>query len=102
MVAAAVLAKATALAHGAVLAKGSVNSNDITPGVLGFLVVVGMGVALVFLLRSMNRQFRKLPPPEPDRAKNRAKDAPNADAAASRGRPTPSAAPPAGPTSPAG
>ena len=27
---------------------------------LGFLVVAAMGVALVFLLRSMNKQFRKI------------------------------------------
>jgi hypothetical protein len=63
MVLAATVARATVLApHGAVLAKGAVNSNDVTPGVLGFLVVAGMGIALFFLLRSMNRQFRKLPP----------------------------------------
>lgn len=37
--------------------------NDVEPGVLGFLVVFFIGVALVFLLRSMNKQFRKLPPP---------------------------------------
>jgi len=30
--------------------------------VLGFLVVAAMGVALVFLLRSMNKQFRKITP----------------------------------------
>ena len=40
-------------------------SNDVEPGVLGFLVVAAMGVALVFLLRSMNKQFRKITP-EPD------------------------------------
>jgi hypothetical protein len=38
--------------------------NDVEPGLLGFLVVAGIGVVLVFLLRSMNKQFRKLPPPE--------------------------------------
>jgi hypothetical protein len=48
----------------AVLAKAS--SDNVTPGVLGFLVVAGIGVALYFLLRSMNKQFRKLPPPPPD------------------------------------
>ncbi len=37
-------------------------SNDVEPGVLGFLVVAAMGVALVFLLRSMNKQFRKITP----------------------------------------
>jgi hypothetical protein len=45
------------------LVKGAASNNDITPGVLGFLIVAGMGLALFFLLRSMNRQFRKLPPP---------------------------------------
>jgi len=51
----------------AALASGSSNStmNDVEPGLLGFLVVAGIGIALVFLLRSMNKQFRKLgPPPE--------------------------------------
>ncbi len=51
----------------AVLSSGSGNStlNDVEPGLLGFLVVAGIGVVLVFLLRSMNKQFRKLgPPPE--------------------------------------
>ncbi len=49
----------------AALASGSSNStmNDVEPGLLGFLVVAGIGVALVFLLRSMNKQFRKLGPP---------------------------------------
>jgi hypothetical protein len=37
-------------------------SSNVTPGVLGFLVVAAMGVALVFLLRSMNKQFRKITP----------------------------------------
>ncbi len=37
--------------------------NNVEPGLLGFLVVAGIGVALFFLLRSMNKQFRKLPPP---------------------------------------
>ena len=37
-------------------------SDDVTPGVLGFLVVAAMGLALFFLLRSMNKQFRKITP----------------------------------------
>ena len=37
-------------------------SDNVAPGVLGFLVVAAMGVALVFLLRSMNKQFRKITP----------------------------------------
>jgi hypothetical protein len=37
-------------------------SDDVTPGVLGFIVVAAIGVALVFLLKSMNKQFRKIAP----------------------------------------
>jgi hypothetical protein len=48
-----------------VAASNSSSLNDVEPGLLGFLVVAALGVALVFLLRSMNKQFRKLgPPPE--------------------------------------
>ena len=46
----------------AAVAASSSASNDVTPGVLGFLVVAVMGVALVFLLKSMNKQFRKIAP----------------------------------------
>ena len=46
----------------AAVAAASSASSDVEPGVLGFLVVAGMGVALVFLLRSMNKQFRKITP----------------------------------------
>jgi hypothetical protein len=38
----------------------------VEPGLLGFLVVAGIGIALVFILRSMNKQFRKLGPPPDD------------------------------------
>jgi hypothetical protein len=41
------------------------STDNVTPGVLGFLIVAGLGVALFFLLRSMNRQFRKITPAEP-------------------------------------
>ena len=61
---------ATALASAAlastVLASGTTNSTstigNVEPGLLGFLVVAAMGVALVFLFRSMNKQFRKIGP----------------------------------------
>jgi len=46
----------------AAVAASSPPSDDVTPGVLGFLVVAAMGVALVFLLKSMNKQFRKITP----------------------------------------
>jgi len=49
-------------------------SDQVAPGVLGFLVVAAMGVALVFLVRSMNKQFRKITPaqeaPETPEAKD--------------------------------
>ena len=47
---------------GFLAASSAPNPNDIGAGVLGFLVVAAMGVALVFLLRSMNKQFRKITP----------------------------------------
>jgi hypothetical protein len=52
---------ATAIASGS----NSSTLSDVEPGVLGFLVVAGMGIILVFLLKNMNKQFKKLgPPPE--------------------------------------
>jgi hypothetical protein len=44
------------------VAAATVNPDYVGAGVLGFLVVAGMGAALVFLLRSMNKQFRKITP----------------------------------------
>ena len=45
-------------------------------GVLGFLVVAAIGVALVFLLRSMNKQFKKIgPKPEEPLEPGEAEDA---------------------------
>lgn len=38
--------------------------SQVEPGALGFLVVAGMGIILVFLFKNMNKQFKKLPPPE--------------------------------------
>jgi hypothetical protein len=58
----------------AALLSSSSNSstlNDVEPGLLGFLVVAGIGVVLVFLLRSMNKQFKKLGPP-PDESAEKA------------------------------
>jgi hypothetical protein len=57
------LVAATVLSEATAVAKGAASNNNVTPGVLGFLIVAGMGLALFFLLRSMNRQFRKLPQP---------------------------------------
>jgi hypothetical protein len=52
-------------------------SNDVEPGILGFLVVAAMGIALVLLLRSMNKQFRKIGP---------APEVPDADPGAAEGQ----------------
>jgi hypothetical protein len=43
-------------------AASSSASDDVNAGVIAFLIVAAMGVALVFLLRSMNKQFRKITP----------------------------------------
>jgi hypothetical protein len=41
----------------------------VTPGILGFLVFAALAVALVFLIKSMNKQFRKITPqPGPEAA----------------------------------
>ena len=36
------------------------SAGQVVPGVLGFLVVAAMGLALFFLLRSLNKQLRKV------------------------------------------
>ncbi len=46
----------------AAVAASSPNPNDIGAGLLGFVVFAVMGIALVFLVRSMNKQFRKITP----------------------------------------
>ena len=35
-------------------------ASQVEPGLLGFLIVFGMAVALYFLIRSMNKQLRKV------------------------------------------
>ena len=68
----------------AVLSSSTDNStlSNVEPGLLGFLVVAGIGIALVFLLRSMNKQFRKLgPPPEEAEADEDSEDDADAGAA---------------------
>ena len=67
----------------AAAAASATASNDVEPGVLGFLVVAGIAVALVFLLRSMNKQFRKIAP----RRRMPARTAPAATAASRTARP---------------
>jgi len=45
-----------------VLAAATRASDNVTPGLLGFVVFAVMAVALVFLLKSMNKQFHKITP----------------------------------------
>jgi hypothetical protein len=45
-----------------VLAAAAPASGNVTPGLLGFGVFAVMAVVLVFLLKSMNKQFRKITP----------------------------------------
>ena len=42
------------------LAAGASMASQVEPGVLGFSIVAGIGVALFFLIRSMNKQLRKV------------------------------------------
>jgi hypothetical protein len=68
----------------AVLASSSSNSTstigNVEPGLLGFLVVAALGVALVFILRSMNKQFKKIGP-RPEDPEDMAADESDPDAA---------------------
>jgi hypothetical protein len=45
-----------------VVAAAAPASDSVTPGLLGFVVFAVMAVALVFLLKSMNKQFHKITP----------------------------------------
>lgn len=38
-----------------------IDPNRVTPGALGFFMFVALGVALFFLVRSMNKHLRKVP-----------------------------------------
>ena len=79
----------------AVLASGSSNStssiSNVEPGLLGFLVVAALGVALVFILRSMNKQFKKLGP-RPEDPEDVAADESDEDDAAEAASEDPAAA----------
>jgi hypothetical protein len=80
------------------LASSSTNSStltDVEPGLLGFLVVAALGIALVFLLRSMNKQFRKIGP-RPDEPEAVAADEAAADTEAAPAAPAAPAEPDTG------
>jgi hypothetical protein len=50
-----------------VLAASS-TASQVYPGLLGFLVVAGLGLALFFLFRSLNKQLHKIAPGQPSSA----------------------------------
>jgi catechol-2,3-dioxygenase len=50
-----------------VLAASS-TASQVYPGLLGFLVFAGMGTALFFLFRSLNKQLHKIAPGQPSSA----------------------------------
>jgi hypothetical protein len=57
--------------------------SNVEPGLLGFLVVAALGIALVFLLRSMTKHLRKIGP-KPEEA---GPAGPQSAAAAASGEP---------------
>ena len=46
----------------------AVEDNDVSPGVIGFVVVASLGVATWLLIRSMNRQIKKIDLPDDEPA----------------------------------
>ena len=63
----------------------AVADQDVSPGVLGFLVVAALGVATWLLIRSMNRQMRKIDlPDDTDADQSADDDAPHGDDGADR------------------
>lgn len=40
------------------------DGGDVTPGLLGFVVIALLGLATYFLIRSMNRQMRRIDLPD--------------------------------------
>jgi hypothetical protein len=44
----------------------AVEDNDVSPGVIGFVVVASLGVATWLLVRSMTRQIKKIDIPDDD------------------------------------
>jgi hypothetical protein len=67
----------TTLAGAALLL--ALDDSDVSPGVLGFLVVAALGVATWLLLRSMRRQMKKIDFEDPGRPTPPASPAPERD-----------------------
>jgi hypothetical protein len=51
---------ALAAAHPALVRLADVNENKVTPGLLGFVVFAALGAGVWLLMKSMNKQFKKI------------------------------------------
>ncbi len=51
---------ASAAAHPALVHLADVDDDKVTPGLLGFLVFAALGAAVWLLMKSMNKQFKKV------------------------------------------
>ncbi|TDC64022.1 hypothetical protein E1200_21080 [Actinomadura sp. GC306] len=71
------------------------NDDTVTPGFLGFGVVVALGIATVFLIRSMNKRMRNIQAPSEAELIQRQWERAEAEKAAKAATPDPEA-PPAG------
>jgi uncharacterized protein (DUF58 family) len=79
----------TALAAATALGTAAAAPAPVGPGLVGFLVVAAIGVALYFLVKSMNRQISKIEVPrEADLAGSGAPRAAEPDEAEAGGRQT--------------
>jgi hypothetical protein len=44
----------------AILAADKINTDDVTPGVIGFIATAGVSIAAILLILDMNRRMRRL------------------------------------------
>jgi hypothetical protein len=68
-------------------APSGVDEDMVSPGLLGLLVVVALGVALVFLIRSMNKQISRIQAPREADLEQAEWDRRQANAHATRDKP---------------
>lgn len=65
----------------------TVDESKVTPGLLGFVVVALLGVATYLLIRSMNRQIRRIDLPETEDGQNGNAEQDSADGEPGRSTP---------------